>query len=34
MPISFFAPADGELLKLTARVEEMLPSDQLGSSGR
>ncbi|HUC13286.1 MAG TPA: hypothetical protein VMS00_02430 [Acidimicrobiales bacterium] len=33
MPISFFAPADGELLKLTARVEEMLPSDQLGSLG-
>ena len=33
MPISFFAPADGELQKLTARVEEMLPSDQLGSLG-
>jgi anti-sigma-K factor RsiG len=33
MPMSFFAPADGELLKLTARVEEMLPSDQLGSLG-
>ena len=33
MPISFFAPADGELQKLAARVEEMLPSDQLGSLG-
>jgi hypothetical protein len=33
MPISFFAPADGELQKLTARVEEMLPSDQLGCLG-
>jgi hypothetical protein len=33
MPISFFAPADGEMQKLTARVEEMLPSDQLGSLG-
>jgi len=33
IPAFFFAPADGELLKLTARVEEMLPSDQLGSLG-
>lgn len=33
MPAFFFAPTDGELLKLTARVEEMLPSDQLGSLG-
>jgi hypothetical protein len=33
MPITFFAPADGELQKLAARVEEMLPSDQLGSLG-
>jgi hypothetical protein len=33
IPTFFFAPADGELMKLTARVEEMLPSDQLGSLG-